>query len=83
MTRSSYPRRRYGASPPPVITGDQIARWRLTKRERAEMAGAAMDGITRPEKPNQRQIADLFKVSLAYARLMRRPQSVPQLQAAE
>jgi hypothetical protein len=60
-----------------VITGNQIARWRLTKSEGAEMAGAAMDGITNIEKLNQRQIASLFGVSVAYARLRRRRNSVP------
>jgi hypothetical protein len=83
MTRSSYPRHCNGATPPSVITGNQLARRHLTKRERAEIAAAVMDDITKFEKLNQRQIADVCQVSLAYARLMRRPRSVPQLQAAE
>jgi hypothetical protein len=79
---TTYTTRLNGATPP-RITGDQIARKRLTKRERAKIAAGLMDGTTRVEKLNQRQIANLCQVSLAYARRMRRPQSMPQLQAAE
>jgi hypothetical protein len=83
MTDFIYTLRRSGAIPP-TITGDQIARKRLTKRERAEIAGAAMDGRTQLTALNQRQIAAICGISLPYARLkMRRPQSAPALQAAE
>jgi hypothetical protein len=83
MTHSKYTQRWNGATPP-VVTGNQVARRHLTKRERAQIAGAIMDGSTRIEKLNQRQAAALCGVSVAYARRMRRPQSdVPQLQAAE
>ena len=57
-------------------------RW-LTKSENARLAAAIMDSTTQLAALNQGQVASVCKVSLAYARLMRRPQSVPQLQAAE
>jgi hypothetical protein len=83
MTSLTYTRRWNGATPP-RITGNQIALKRFTKRERARIAAAIMDGRTQLEALNQGQIASLCKVSLAYARLMRRPQGVAhQLQAAE
>jgi hypothetical protein len=65
-----------------VISGSQLAHKRFSKRERAKIAGAIMDGRTQLGALNQRQVADLCKISLAYARRMRRPQSA-QLQAAE
>jgi hypothetical protein len=66
-----------------VITGSQIAHKRFTKRERAKIAASIMDGTTQLEALNQTQIAAVCKVSVTYALRMRRPQSVPQLQAAE
>jgi hypothetical protein len=74
---------RLSGATPPRITGSQIAHKRFTKRERARIAASIMDGTTQLGKLNQRQVADLCKISLAYARKMRRPQSAPQLQAAE
>jgi hypothetical protein len=82
MTHSKYTQRWNGATPP-LVTGNQIARRHLTKRELARIAGAILDGSTKIEKLNQRQVANLCGVSVAYARRMRRPQSVPHLQAAE
>jgi hypothetical protein len=80
----TYTQHRNDATPPTVITGSQIAHKRFTKRERARIAAALIDGTTQLGKLNQRQVADLCKISLAYARSMRRrPQSAPQLQAAE
>jgi hypothetical protein len=73
----------HGNSIPSVITGNFIAHKRLTKLQRAEIAGALMDDWSRLGRLNQRQLADLLGVSLAYARKKRRPQSAPQLQAAE
>jgi len=83
MLKSTYTTRLKGASPLRVVSGSQITRWRLTKHERAQLAGMIMDEVVFVGKLNQRQVADLCKVSLAYARKMRRPQSAPQLQAAE
>ena len=72
MTNSIYTRRQSGATPLP-ISGNYIAHKRLTKRQRAEGCAAMMDGRAVPKDLNQRQLADLWKVSLAYARRMRRP----------
>jgi hypothetical protein len=82
MTHSTYTQRWTGATPPRV-TGNDLARRHLTKRQRARIAASVMDGATQIEALNQGQIATLCKISLAYARRMRRPQSAPQLQAAE
>jgi hypothetical protein len=81
MTNLIYMLRRTGAIPQ-KISGKQIAQARLTKAERARIAGAAMDGETKLVGFSQRQVADICGVSLAYARRMRRPQSAPQLQQA-
>jgi hypothetical protein len=83
MLKSTYTTRLSGASPLRVVSGSQITRWRLTKHERAQLAGMIMDEVVFVGKLNQRQVADLCKVSLAYARKMRRPQIASQLQAAE
>jgi hypothetical protein len=74
---------RWNGATPPRITGNEIARRRYTKRQLARIAAAAMDGTTTIEALNQGQIAAVCKISIAYARRMRRPQSAPQLQAAE
>ena len=82
MTNLIYMLRRTGAIPT-KISGKQIAQARLTKAERARIAGAAMDGETKLVGFSQRQVADICGVSLAYARRMRRPQNVVRLEAAE
>jgi hypothetical protein len=74
--------RRNGAIPH-KISGKQIAQARLSKRERAVIAGSAMDGTTQFVGFSQRQVADICQVSLAYARRMRRPQNVVRMEAAE
>jgi hypothetical protein len=79
---STYTQRWNGATPP-AVTGNEIARRHYTKRQRAKIAAAIMDGTTQLGALNQGQIANLCKISIAYARRMRRPQSAPQLQAAE
>jgi hypothetical protein len=82
VAMTTYTQRWNGATPPAVISGSQLAHKRFSKRERAQIAGALMDDRAQLGRLNQRQIADLCKVSLAYARRMRRPQSAPQLQQA-
>ena len=65
------------------VTGNQIGRWRLSKYQRAKLAASILDGRTQLTKLNEGQVATLLKISVSYARKMRRPQSAPQLQAAE
>jgi hypothetical protein len=78
-----YPSAVRGATPPAKISGNALARKHLSKRERAQIAAAIMDGTTQVEALNQGQIARLCQVSVGYARLMRHPRSTSQLQAAE
>jgi hypothetical protein len=82
MRKSTYPWRHSGAIPLKV-SGKQLAQMRLTKLERARIAGAVMDGEIKFVGFSQRQVADICQVSLAYARRMRRPQNVVRLEAAE
>ena len=77
-----YTQRRNGATLQEV-TGNQIGRWRLSKYQRARLAASILDGRTQLTKLNEGQVATLLKISVSYARKMRRPQSAPQLQAAE
>jgi hypothetical protein len=81
MTNSTYTQRWNDATP--RVTGNDLARRRLSKAQRARIAAGIMDGVVKLEALNQGQISAVCKVSLAYARRMRRPQSVSQLQAAE
>jgi hypothetical protein len=74
MTNLIYTLRRTGAIPP-TIQGDEIARKRLSKAERARIAAAMMDRTTKPENLNQRQIATLCGVSIGYAIKQRRKDS--------
>jgi hypothetical protein len=78
----TYTRRQNGATLQEV-TGNQIGRWHLTKFQRARLAASILDGRTQLTKLNEGQVATLLKVSVSYARKMRRPQSAPVLQAAE
>jgi hypothetical protein len=82
MMFATYTQRRNGATPQEV-TGNQVGRWRLTKCQRARLAASILDGRTQLTKLNEGQVATLLKISVSYARKMRRPQSAPQLQAAE
>jgi len=74
----TYTQRRNGATLQEV-TGNQIRRWRLTKRQRARLAASILDGRTQLTKLNEGQVATLLKISVSYARKMR---SAPQLQQA-
>jgi hypothetical protein len=76
-----YTQRRNGATLQEV-TGNEIGRWRLTKRQRARLAASILDGRTQLTKLNEGQVATLLKVSVSYTRKMRRPQSALQLQQA-
>jgi hypothetical protein len=59
------------------VTGNYLAHRRLSKRQRAIIAASAMDGRTEFVEMTQTQIARHCGVSLAYARLLRRANSVP------
>jgi hypothetical protein len=75
---SRYPTRRDGAIPSKT-TGNYLAHRHLSKRQRAMIAAAAMDGRTEFVEFTQTQIARHCGVSVAYARKMRQPQGVLQL----
>jgi hypothetical protein len=83
MTDVIYPLRSSDATPPLTVTGNQLARRRLSKSQRARIAARLMNGTLQLGTLTQGQYAALCKVSTTYALKMRRPQSAPQLQAAE
>jgi hypothetical protein len=56
---------------PKVITGQSLVHRRLDKRQRAVLAADVSDGLVR-FAPSQKQLADIFGVSIPYIELARK-----------
>jgi hypothetical protein len=56
---------------PPVVTGASLVHRHLDKRQKAVLAANVVDGLAR-FVPTNRQIADIFGVSVAYIDVARR-----------